>query len=73
MLLGINDANPEKEKLQTLDAAWSLMEIMGVSTVEMGVWNWLYENPEATPAQLRIRPLTLQWRCGTTTLPRYWE
>ncbi len=53
MLLGINEDNPEKEKLQTLDAAWSLMEIMGVSMVEMKVWKWLYENPQATPAQLK--------------------
>lgn len=53
MLLGINDENPEKEKLQTLDAAWSLMEIMGVSMVEMEVWKWMYENPEATPSQLK--------------------
>jgi len=59
MLLGINDENPEKEKLQTLDAAWSLMEIMGVSLVEMGVWNWLYENPEATPAQLRDKTVAI--------------
>ncbi len=59
MLLGINDENPEKEKLQTLDAAWSLMEIMGVSLVEMGVWNWLYENPVATPAQLRDRTVAI--------------
>jgi hypothetical protein len=53
MLLGIKEDNPEKQKMQTLDAAWSLMEIMGVSMVEMKVWKWLYENPEATPAQLK--------------------
>lgn len=53
MLLGMKEDNPEKEKLQTLDAGWSLMEIMGVSMVEMKVWKWLYDNPEATPAQLR--------------------
>ena len=35
MLLGMQQDNPEKEKLQTLDAAWSLMEIMGVGMVEM--------------------------------------
>ena len=35
------------------------MEIMGVSLVEMGVWNWLYENPEATPAQLRDKTLDI--------------
>lgn len=53
MLLGIKDENPQKEKMQTLDAAWSLMEIMGVSMLEMKVWKWLYENPRATPAQLK--------------------
>jgi len=59
MLLGIREDNPDKEKLQTLDAAWSLMEIMGVSTVEMKVWKWLYENPEATPAQLKEETITI--------------
>ena len=59
MLLGINDDNPEKEKLQTLDAAWSLMEIMGVSMVEMEVWKWLYENPAATPSQLKEKTVAI--------------
>ena len=59
MLLGINDENPEKEKLRTLDAAWSLMEIMGVSMVEMEVWKWMYENPEATPSQLKDKTVAI--------------
>ncbi|MDX9730035.1 MAG: hypothetical protein RBT50_12285, partial [Bacteroidales bacterium] len=59
MLLGINDNNPEKEKLQTMDAAWSLMEIMGVSMVEMDVWKWLYENPAASPAQLKEKTVAI--------------
>jgi len=53
MLLGMKQENPEAEKLQTLDAAWSLMEIMGVGMVEMKIWKWLYQNPEATPFQLK--------------------
>ncbi len=53
MLLGIKDENPEKAKMESLDVAWSLMEIMGVGMVEMKVWKWLYENPEATAAQLK--------------------
>jgi len=53
MLLGMKNNNPEKEKSETLDAAWSLMEIMGVSMVEMKAWKWLYENPEATASQLK--------------------
>ena len=59
MLLGMKEENPDKEKLQTLDAAWSLMEIMGVSMVEMNVWKWLYDNPEATAAQLKEQTISI--------------
>lgn len=52
-LLGIRDENPEKEKMSTLNEAWSLMEIMGVGMVDMKTWKWLYENPTATPSQLK--------------------
>jgi hypothetical protein len=52
-LLGIKDENPEKEKMETLESAWSLMEIMGVGMVDMKVWKWLYANPDASPAQLK--------------------
>ena len=52
-LLDIDQENKDGEKIGNLNAAWSLMEIMGVSMVEMKVWKWLYENPEATPASLK--------------------
>ncbi len=52
-LLGINDNNPDKEHLASLDAIWMSYEIMGVSLVDMQVWNWMYANPNATPAQLK--------------------
>ncbi len=52
-LLDINQKDKDGEKIRNLNAAWSLMEIMGVSMVEMKVWKWLYENPEATPAGLK--------------------
>ena len=52
-LLGVKDENPEKERMEILNSAWSLMEIMGVGMVDMKVWKWLYANPEATPAQLK--------------------
>jgi len=57
-LLDIMDNNPEKEKMETLDAAWSLMEIMGVGMVEMKTWKWLYENPDATPSQLKEKMIS---------------
>lgn len=37
----------------TLDIFWGLYEIMGVSLVDMRMWQWLYANPDATAAQLR--------------------
>lgn len=52
-LLGMKDDSPEKDKLDTFDAAWSLMEIMGVGMVDMKTWKWLYQNPDATPAELK--------------------
>lgn len=52
-LLGMKDDNPEKEKMEVLDAAWSLMEIMGVGLVDMMMWKWMYDNPDATPEELK--------------------
>ncbi len=56
-LLGINADDPENEMMEVLDAAWSLAEIMGVGMAEMLTWLWLYENPEATPAQLKEKTI----------------
>ena len=43
----------------TLDIFWGLYEIMGVSLVDMRMWQWLYEHPEATAAQLRETTLAI--------------
>jgi hypothetical protein len=43
----------ESDALAALDNCWSAYEIMGVSLVDMYVWQWMYENPEATPTQLK--------------------
>lgn len=52
-LLNMKDPNPEKETLKTLDIFWSLYEIMGVSMVDMKMWQWLYANPNSTATELR--------------------
>lgn len=52
-LLGIKGNNPLKDHLMALDNFWASYEIMGVSLVDMQVWKWLYNNPDATPAQLK--------------------
>ncbi len=35
-----------------LDQFWSMYEIMGVSLVDMAMWQWIYAHPDATPKQL---------------------
>jgi hypothetical protein len=52
-LLGMKDNDPNKEAMAALDNFWASYEIMGVSLVDMKVWKWLYENPNATSEQLK--------------------
>lgn len=52
-LLGKKDESPLKNDLTTLDIFWGAYEIMGVSLVDMNVWEWLYANPNATKEQLK--------------------
>ncbi len=52
-VLGIKENNPDKDYLTTLDIFWGCYEIMGVSLVDMGVWEWMYAHPDATPEQLK--------------------
>lgn len=52
-LLGLEGAGTEAEALAALDTFWSTREIAGVGLVDLRVWRWLYQHPEATPAQLR--------------------
>lgn len=63
-LLGIKNDDPAKWHLLTLDNFWACYEIMGVSLVDMRVWKWMYENPNAKPAELKdavIRIATEVW------------
>ncbi len=52
-VLGISQSDPMAEHLAALQSLWSSYEIMGVSLVDMRVWKWLYENPDATASQLK--------------------
>jgi hypothetical protein len=52
-LLGIKDNDPKKEALAAIDNFWMSYEIMGVSLVDMKVWEWLYQHPDATKEQLK--------------------
>lgn len=65
-LLGLSNPSPEDEHWETLDTFWGTMEIMGVSLVDIAVWEWIYQHPDATPAQLREAVLTEARRVWNT-------
>ena len=45
-------ANGQMAQDEVLDQFWSMYEIMGVSLVDMAMWQWIYAHQEATPRQL---------------------
>ena len=47
------------EALKTLNDFWGTYEIAGVALVDMAVWHWLYDHPDATPQQLRDATLQI--------------
>lgn len=57
-LLGLKNPNPDDDYWFALDNFWSCYEIMGVSLVDIHVWEWLYAHPDATPQQLRDAVIT---------------
>ncbi|MEW6367854.1 MAG: hypothetical protein AB1714_24760 [Acidobacteriota bacterium] len=52
-ILGVKQEIPNNRELQTLDTFWNAYEIMGVALVDMKVWHWMYDHPEAGPAELK--------------------
>lgn len=53
-LLGMKRDDENTVHLKTLDGFWNTAEIMAVSLVEMKIWRWLYDNPDATPEALKV-------------------
>ena len=52
-LLGLASPTEESRALQTLDSFWGTYEIAGVALVDMAMWHWMYDHPDATPEQLK--------------------
>jgi hypothetical protein len=52
-LLGLSAPDPSGEAMKTLNDFWAVYEIAGVSLVDMAVWHWMYDHPDATPADLK--------------------
>jgi hypothetical protein len=58
-LLGMDTDDPLAEHLTALDKLWGSYEIMGVSLVDMQVWRWMYDNPDASPSALREQTMAI--------------
>jgi hypothetical protein len=58
-MLGLRSGGGEDGRRETLAVLWNTYEIAGVSLVDMAVWNWMYQHPDATPAELREAVLAI--------------
>jgi hypothetical protein len=58
-LLGLKSPGADARHTESLGTLWNAYEISGVSLVDMRVWDWMYEHPEATPAELREATLAI--------------
>lgn len=58
-LLGLAKPDAKSEALRTLNDFWGTYEIAGVALVDMEVWHWMYENPLASPAELKEATLRI--------------
>lgn len=52
-LLGLSKPDAKTEALRVLDEFWGMYEISGVALVDMAVWHWMYDHPEATAEELK--------------------
>ena len=58
-LLGLAKPSEEARAEKTLDAFWGTYEIAGVGLVDMGVWHFMYDHPNATPKELKAATLAI--------------
>jgi oligoendopeptidase F len=58
-LLGLSQSDPNGEALIDLDDLWSTYEIAGVALVDMAVWHWMYDHPEAAAPDLKAAVLDI--------------
>ena len=58
-LLGLASPDPKSEAMKTLNDFWGTYEIAGVALVDMALWHWMYDHPEAKPEELRAATLQI--------------
>ena len=61
-LLGLASPDAKSEAMKTLNDFWGTYEIAGVALVDMAVWHWMYDHPNATAAELKNATLEISKR-----------
>ena len=51
-LLGLAAPDPRSQAMKALNDFWATYEICGVALVDMAVWHWMYDHPQASSKQL---------------------
>src|SRR5260370_14902181 len=52
-LLGLSKPDPEAERMRVLNDFWQTCEIAGGALVDIAVWHWMYDHPNAPAGELR--------------------
>jgi len=52
-VLGLTEKDSKAEYLNALRQIWDTAEIAGVALMDMHVWHWLYDHPEASAGELK--------------------
>jgi hypothetical protein len=58
-LLGLAKPDAQSQALKALNDYWATFEIAGVALVDMAVWHWMYEHPNANAADLKAATLQI--------------
>ena len=58
-LLGLAEPDQNTASLKTLNDFWMTYEISGVALVDIAVWHWMYDHPNASPQQLQAAVLEI--------------
>jgi hypothetical protein len=58
-LLGLASPSEEARALRTLDDFWGAAEISAVALVDMAVWHWMYDHPDATATELKVATIDI--------------
>jgi hypothetical protein len=61
-LLGMAESDPKSEAMSVLNGFWGTCEIGAVALVDMAVWHWMYDHPDATPAELKKATINISKR-----------